>query len=154
MANFLMVALMLSLAVFYSADQSTLSGVTTQSRSTAQAAAMASYRTLVVDYYSAHPDKTTFAPPSPSSPLLVAAGDWGNYHAAGSPTVIVYAKSAQAPELLPAVLALSQNSWMVGTSEGGYFKSALSSVASNMPLPLPAIASGNPVWISSINASY
>jgi hypothetical protein len=149
-----MLAVMLSLAVFYSADQAALSVMTTQSRSGAQAAAMASYRTLVTDYYTANPDQTTFAPPSPSSPLLVTAGDWGNYHAAGSLTVIVYAKTPQAPDLLSEVLTLSQNSWMVGTSEGGYFKSALSGVVSAMPLPLPNIAAGNPVWIASINPSH
>lgn len=153
MGNLLIMVMTLALTVLYSADRSTLVAATAHSRSSAQAAAMASYRNLVLDYYTAHPEQTAFAPPA-SSPLLTAPGDWGNYHAAGSPTVIVYAKTPQAADLLPAVLALSAHSRLVGTSEGGYFKSALSDAVSTMALPLPAIAAGNPVWIAGINPSH
>lgn len=151
MVNLLIMAVMLSLAALYSGGQSTLSGAAAHSRGGAQAAAMANYRALALDYYSAHPEQTTFTPPATASPLA-AAGDWGNYHPAGSLTVAVYAKTAPAPDLLQAVLAQSQNSWLVGTAEGGYFKPALSAVASE--LPLPAIAAGHPVWIGSINPSH
>ncbi len=161
----LMMALMLSLAAYYSSAKSEAGAVAAEVRSAGAAAEMALYRAAVVAHFSLPANAAvvgaSVAPTTlvgegllPSwSPLGASGGAaaWGNYRM-GDGTIVVYAV-APPPGLFNDLLALSGRSAMVGSfsAADNRFHSRLSDLPTTIVRPLAAIAHGAPVWIAQRN---
>ncbi|MET3133308.1 hypothetical protein AAKU55_003598 [Oxalobacteraceae bacterium GrIS 1.11] len=161
MFNIFILAVMVSLAAFYSSDQPRQEDLNAQARTRALASDMAVYREAVVRYFALPDNKgsehTTVDGPTlasagllPSWSPLAATGDgatWANLR--DDHIVYIYAKSALPVGVLSDLLALSKNSSQVGQYhvDCQCFQSALSAPVTKK-LTSNNIPNGSPVWIA------
>ncbi|CDG82343.1 type IV pilus biogenesis protein PilM [Janthinobacterium agaricidamnosum] len=163
MLPLVVLTLMMSLAGYYGTrhPEHSVDNVAQVAQSGALAAGMASYRDALIAYFASHPGQTgsvtqqalIAAKVLPSwSPLAGAAAPlWNNYRTPDG-ILYIYAGAALPHNITAELLALSNNSVLVGGFGSGTssFAPALGGMTT-IARPPVTIPQGSPVWLAILN---